>query len=130
MVWQALKGRIKKQQKLSNLLVDFANIKVDSKEVEKLLVDLLDNKPKIHEAISGEEYQVYFGVKLTHPKPKHNADGSPKAFFDFWVNDTQKLDFMFTMHGYPKRTIDNLNKFFTHTNETWNNKKKMILSNI
>lgn len=56
MVWQALKGRIKKQQKLSNLLVDFANIKVDSKEVEKLLVDLLDNKPKIHEAISGEKY--------------------------------------------------------------------------
>lgn len=105
-------------------MVDFANIKVDSKEVEKLLVDLLDNKPKIHEAISGEEYQVYLGVKLTHPKPKHNADGSPKAFFDFWVNDTQKLDFMFTMHGYPKRTIDNLNKFFTHTGETWNNKKR------
>lgn len=99
MVWQALKGRIKKQQKLSNLLVDFANIKVDSKEVEKLLVDLLDNKPKIHEAISGEEYQVYFGVKLTRPKPEHHADGTPKAGFDFWVDDRQKLDFMFTMHG-------------------------------
>lgn len=130
MVWQALKGEIKEQQKLSDLLVDFSNIKADSQEVERLLVDLLDNKPKLSEAMAGAEYQAYFGVKLTRPKPEHNADGTPKAGFDYWVDDTQKLDFMFTMHGYPQRKIDNLNKFFAHNDEAWNAKKDDIIKHL
>ena len=99
--------------------VDFTGLMVDKKEIQRLLVDLLDNKPKLSEAMVGAEYQSYFGVTLTRPSPEYHADGTPKAGFDYWVDGKQKLDFMFAMYGYDQFKIDKFNEYFAKNDFFW-----------
>lgn len=110
--------------------VDFTGLKVDDKEVKRLLVDLLDNKPKLSEAMAGAEYQAYFGVKLTRPKPEYDEQGKPKAGFDYWVDGTTKLDFMYTMHGVNAFKLEKFNQYFAHTDDAWGNQKAEIMRHL
>lgn len=110
--------------------VDFTGLKVDAKEVRRLLVDLLDNKPKSNEAMAVAEYQAYFGVTLTRPKPEYDKQGKPKAGFDYWVDDKQKLDFMFTMHGVNAFKLEKFNQYFAHTDDAWSNQKAEIMRHL
>ncbi len=100
-------------------------------EVQRLLVDLLDGKEKLNEAITAVEYQRHFDVTLERPQPQYNEDGTPKAGFDYWITNTGKrLDFMFTMHGYSDDKIGKLNRFFAHNEETLRDKKDGIKEHL
>lgn len=111
-------------------VANFAGVTVTQSEVERLLVDKLDNKPKLHEAQAGAEYQVHYGVRLERPEPVF-IDGNPQAGFDYLVTDDgKKLDFMFTMFGYADKKVENLNKFFAHTNKSWGEKKQQITDHL
>ncbi|OOR87290.1 hypothetical protein B0181_10595 [Moraxella caviae] len=112
--------------------VSFKDIQLDDNdsEVQRLLIDLLDNKPKLHEAMAAAQYQAFFGVRLIRPKPEF-VNGNAKAGFDYLVEQTGKrIDFMFTMHGYPKKKIEKLNQFFAHNDTTWADKKDDIQSHL
>lgn len=124
---QEMVGYAKKQ---GVKVADFTGIVARKDEVARLLIDKLDNKPKLHEAVAGEQYQQYYKVKLERPEPVF-IDGDAKAGFDYLVTDTgQTLDFMFTMYGYAQVKIDNLNKFFAHNDDAWNTKRKQILDHL
>lgn len=110
--------------------VNFTDLVVDEKEVKRLLVDLLDNKPKLSEAMAGAEYQAYFGVKLTRPKPEYDEQGKPKAGFDYWVDGTKKLDFMYTMHGVNAFKLEKFNQYFAYTDDAWGNQKAEIMRHL
>ena len=111
-------------------VANFTGITVAQSEVERLLIDKLDNKPKLHEAQAGAEYQVHYGVRLERPEPVFD-NGNPQAGFDYFVTDTgQTLDFMYTMYGYPDKKVENLNKFFAHTDNAWDRKKGDIQGHL
>ncbi|MDO4441124.1 MAG: hypothetical protein Q4B81_02965 [Moraxella sp.] len=110
--------------------VDFTGLTVDDKEVKCLLMDLLDNKPKLSEAMAVTEYQAYFGVKLTRPKPEYDEQGKPKAGFDYWVDGNKKLDFMYTMHGVNAFKLEKFNQYFAHTDDAWGNQKAEIMRHL
>lgn len=103
---------------------DFGGIKVgeDSAAFKRLLKDLQDNTDKPNEAMAAAEYEQYFGVTLKRPQAIYD-NGDPKAGFDYWVTNTgEKLDFMFTMYGFPQGKVEKLNKYFAHTDDEWGEK--------
>lgn len=111
----------------------FANevIAEDDEEVQRLLVDLLDGKEKLDEAMVAVEYQNHFKVRLERPQPEYNEDGTPKAGFDYWITETgDKLDFMFTMYGSSESKINKLNRFFAHNDEALRDKKDGIQEHL
>lgn len=111
-------------------VANFTGIAVAQSEVERLLVDKLDNKPKLHEAQAGAEYQAYYGVRLERPEPVFD-NGNPQAGFDYWVTDDgKKLDFMFTMYGYNEFKIGKFNEFFAKTHEHWQKQIDDILHHL
>lgn len=111
-------------------VASFTGVAVAQSEVERLLIDKLDNKPKLNEARAGAEYQTYYGVRLERPEPTF-VNGNPQAGFDYFVTDTgQMLDFMYTMHGYSQFKIGKFNEFFAHTDEVWEGKKEQIVHHL
>lgn len=104
--------KIESMKTLVAKTVDFSGVKVNQAEVKRLLVDLLDGKPKLNEAYTAAEYQAYFGVTLSRPKPEHDEQGRPKAGFDFWIDGKERLDFMYTMYGVKQDKVDKFNLFF------------------
>lgn len=111
-------------------VANFTGVVARQTEIERLLIDKLDNKPKLNEAHAGAEYQTYYGIRLERPEPTF-VNGNPQAGFDYWVTDTgQTLDFMYTMYGYNQFKIDKFNEFFAHTDEVWENKKEQIVHHL
>ncbi|MDO4699581.1 MAG: phage minor head protein [Moraxella sp.] len=111
-------------------VANFAGITVAQSEVERLLIDKLDNKPKLHEAQAGAEYQAHYGVRLERPEPVFD-NGNPQAGFDYWVaDDGKKLDFMYTMHGYNEFKVGKFNEFFAKTHEHWQKQIDDILNHL
>lgn len=108
-------------------VANFTGINVLQSEVERLLYDPANKDELISEAMTGAEYQEYFGVRLERPEPEFNENGTPKAGFDYWITDTgEKLDFLFTMYGEKEKKIFFFNKYFSHDETAWKDKVTTI----
>ena len=111
-------------------VVDFGGIVAPQKAIERLLIDKLDNKPKLNEAVAGAEYEIYHNVTLKRAEPVFD-NGNPQAGFDYLITDDGKrLDFMYTMYGYPDKKIEMLNKFFAHNEREWQDKQQQIKDHL
>ena len=64
-------------------VANFTGITVSQSEVVRLLYDPANGDELIGEAMTGAEYQEYFGVRLERPEPKFNENGTPRAGFDY-----------------------------------------------
>ena len=94
-------------------VANFTGITVSQSEVVRLLYDPANGDELIGEAMTGAEYQEYFGVRLERPEPKFNENGTPRAGFDYWITNTgEKLDFLFTMYGEKPFKVGKYNEFF------------------
>lgn len=122
---QEMVGHAKKQ---GLGVADFTGIVARKDEVARLLIDKLDNKPKLHEAVAGEQYQQYHKVKLERPEPVF-VDGNPQAGFDYWLDD-KRLDFMYTMYGYNQFKIDKFNQYFAINDNNWQKQMNDILYHL
>lgn len=84
-----------------------------------------DNNIRRHEAVTAAQWQRAFGVYLQ----AYSGDGNPHGKPDYQIVDAAKpksewqtLDFMFTEDRANQYRIDNLNRFFAHTEEAWQGK--------
>lgn len=112
--------------KSSVTVVDFTGIVVTPPEVQRLLYDPANQENILSEAMTGAEYQEYFGVRLERPKPKFDENGKKEVGFDYWITDTgERLDFLFTMYGEKAFKIEQYNINFAKGNN-WERKIKTI----
>lgn len=111
-------------------VVDFTGITVSASEVERLLFDPANKDDILGEAMTGAEFQVYFGVRLERPTPEFNDNGTPKAGFDYWITDTgERLDFLFSMYGEQAFKIKQYNLNFAKGNN-WSRKIQTIQEHL
>lgn len=107
-------------------VANFTGINVLQSEVERLLHDPANGDELIGEAMTGAEYQEYFGVRLERPKPEFNENGTPKAGFDYWITDTgERLDFLFALYGEKPFKVGKYNEYFA-VDDNWLDKIKTI----
>lgn len=111
--------------------VSFAELVADKTEIQRLLIDPLDQKPKLSEAIAAALWQQayktvlnrYEGVSFLSP------DFIVVASEGAWAVETT-LDFMYTMDGLPQYNVDNFNKHFAITTKAWASQQQNIQKHL
>ena len=105
--------------------------KVSKKELNRLLVDVLDNIAKASEADAAARWQVAHNVKLE----RYALDNQTPP--DFYIVDADKpkeewttIDFMFTEDSGNLFKLDKINQFFAHNERSWEQKKVNIQKHL
>ena len=105
--------------------------KVSKKELNRLLVDALDNVAKPSEADAAVRWQVAHNVKLE----RYALDNETPP--DFYIVDAEKpkeewitIDFMYTEDTSNPYKIEKFNQFFAHSTQSWNAKMDGIQKHL
>lgn len=107
--------------------------KASSAETARLTAAGKGNDIRPHEAEAAAQWQEAFGVRLEVYDGEGGRYGKP----DYWVADGklpkeqwQTLDFMFTEDAKNPYRIENMNRFFAHTEDTWMDKQDNVQAHL
>lgn len=120
------------EQKANGVVfAEFKGLVVAESEVQRLLIDPLDNKPKLAEAVLAAQLQEYFKIRLNRVQPIYDKAGNPLSSADFVnVISNETFDMMFAMYGLSQFKIDKMNEFFAHTDKAWGDKIEDIQNHL
>lgn len=108
------------------------------KEINRLLIDPLDKKEKLAEAVAGAQLQKQLGVRLVRlDAPRFDGNGALLPSPDFWIEEKgvpkeqwKTVDFMYTMNPDNQYAVDGFNQHYGQTQKRWQKETATIQEHL